>query len=131
MFALLASYQDNIDFSGVPTELTDTVVPAVDWRFFSDGTGQAYAAYSLVDTFNWIHPTNTTFANNYEIAQGSINQEPPVFTAWTRLGNFYFGRSMSPNSGQEDGFVYFGIRRVGTTNPPRTIRVDWFLDSGA
>lgn len=135
MFALLASYQENLSLS-FPTVLTDTVDPggsqaSVSWQFYNNGNGQAFAGPEVISAFTWLFPNAESFADNYEMSEDLTQSTPPVFTIWTPLTSTYvIAESRPAGSGFDSGTRTMGIRRRGTTNPPKVLVLSYSLQAG-
>lgn len=132
MFSLMASYRDVVTFSNTPAFLSDSNDGGAEvaWNFFVNGTGETRIGGSLDSTFRWFFPGDGSFTNNYESAvdyAGGTN-----FTSWLPVtGTFGVNVSLSPLSGQVNSSATLAVRRIGTTNPPITVSLSYFLDSGA
>ena len=137
MFALLASYQENLTLSGIPTPLSD-IAPtggsdaSVSWQFYNNGNGQALTGPGSIAVFTWLVPSAESFADNYEISEYPTQSTPPVFTVWTPLTSTYIVAESRPaGSGFDSGTRTMGIRRRGTTNPPKVLVLSYSLTPGA
>jgi hypothetical protein len=135
MFTLPFNHRDNIDLSNVTSSLTqfsDGDV-SVGWKFLIDGTGQSFIGGSIVETWTWCTPTNSAYADNYEILFNfNTNSTPDPSQLWYSLSTEQgFGASSSAQSGSSSGNFTFFIRRIGSTLILSSTTVSWSLDSGA
>jgi hypothetical protein len=134
MHGLLLSQRDIIDLSTVTTFLSDSSEsPSVGWRFRSDGTGRSLIGGSVYETWTWCTPTNSAYADNYQlILQPNANSTPdPGAIVSSLSGNPGVDVAINPLSGSGSGVWTFFIRRIGSDIILSSTTVGWFLDSGA
>jgi hypothetical protein len=134
MFTLPFNHRDNIDLSTVTTFLSDSSEsPSAEWRFRSDGTGQSFIGGSVYETWTWCTPTNSAYADNYQlILQSNANSTPdPDAIVSSLSGNPGVNIAINPLSGSGSGVWTFFIRRIGSTLILSSTTVSWELDSGA
>jgi hypothetical protein len=135
MFTLPFNHRDNIDLSTVTPSLTqfsDGDV-SVGWKFLIDGTGQSFIGSSVYETWTWCTPTNSAYADNYEILFNfNTNSTPDPSQLWYSLSAEQgFGASLSAQSGSSSGNFTFFVRRIGSDIILSSTTVSWSLDSGA
>jgi hypothetical protein len=135
MFTLPFNHRDNIDLSNVTPSLTqfsDGNV-SVEWKFRADGTGRSFIGGSIVETWTWCRPTNSAYADNYELLFNfNTNSTPDPGQLWYPLSTEPAGgAALSAQSGGQSGNFTFFVRRIGSTLILSSTTVSWELDSGA
>jgi hypothetical protein len=134
MFTLPFNHRDIIDLSTVTTFLSDSSEsPSAEWRFRSDGTGQSFIGGSVYETWTWCTPTNSAYADNYQlILQPNANSTPdPGAIVYSMSGNPGINIGLNPLSGSTSGVWTFFVRRIGSTLILSSTTVSYSLDSGA